>query len=325
MRIGITYDTIEDYPNTNYKKYSDFASLTSISFLKREFEKAGFETFLIGSLDKLKKQLESKTITADIIYNTAEGIHSRNREGIIPALLEMYDFPYIGSDAYALSLSLNKYHSKILAEYCNVLTPHYEIIYQEDSLELIKEKLLRLHFPLVIKPNYEGSSMGLYLATTVEEAMKAISQDHQDYNQEVLCEEYIAGIEVTVPIIGTGMTAQPLDIIRFHRRDGSDLSLFDSDDKHYAEIYCESAKLANSTKQKIMEHALTMHRMLGCRDINRLDFRVDTSGNAFFLEMNPLPALDPDGSFVCAARTHGMDLSQLLLRLVKEAENRIKR
>lgn len=324
MRIGITYDTMEDYPNINYKKYSDFASLTSISFLKREFEKAGFETFLIGSLDKLKKQLESKTMTADIIYNTAEGIHSRNREGGVPALLEMYGCPYIGSDAYALSLSLNKYHTKILAEYCNVLTPRYEIIYQEDSSELIQEKLLRLHFPLVIKPNYEGSSMGLYLATTIDEALEAISQDHQDYNQEVLCEEYIAGIEVTVPIIGTGITAQPLDVIRFHRQDGSNLPLFDSDDKHYAEIYCESAKLANSTKQKIMENALTLHRMLGCRDINRLDFRLDTWGNAFFLEMNPLPALDPEGSFVCAARTHGMDFSQLLLRLVKEAENRIQ-
>lgn len=320
MKIGITYDTIEDYPDADSTKYSDFASLTSISFLKHQFEIAGYETVLIGSIKTLKAQLESNTLDVDLVYNTAEGMNSRNREGAVPALLELYGIPYIGSDAYALSLSLNKYHTKIIAEYCHVPTPEYRIIYPYDSDDKIRGKIADLPFPFVVKPNYEGSSMGLYLVSTPEEAIEAILKDRSDYHQEILCEKYIAGMEVTIPVIGTGTAAIALNVVRFCQKDGSDLSLFDTEDKHYSDIYCEQAQLPDALKKAVMEQALSLHRMLDCRDINRLDFRVDMQGNAFFLEMNPLPALDPDGSFVCAAKSQGMSFSQLLQRIVQEAE-----
>lgn len=320
MKIGITYDTIEDYPDADSAKYSDFASLTSISFLKRQFEIAGYETVLIGSAKALKAHLQSNTLDVDLVYNTAEGIDSRNREGAVPAILELYGIPYIGSDAYALSLSLNKYHTKILAEYCHVPTPEYRIIYPYDTINEIKGKIADLTLPFIVKPNYEGSSMGLYLVSDIEEAVEAILKDRLDYHQEILCEKYIAGMELTVPIIGTETEATALDVVRFCKKDGSDLSIFDTEDKHYSDIYCEQAQLPDALKKTIIEQALTLHRMLGCRDINRLDFRIDMQGNAFFLEMNPLPALDPEGSFVCAARSNGMNFPQLLQRIVQEAE-----
>ena len=93
MKIGSTYDTKEDYTDIDYNKYCDFASLTSISFLKKEFEQAGFAVQLIGSCEKLKKLLASSELYVDYVYNTAEGINSRNREGIIPILLETNSIP----------------------------------------------------------------------------------------------------------------------------------------------------------------------------------------------------------------------------------------
>lgn len=322
MKIGITYDTKEDYENIDYTQYCDFASLTSISFLKKQFEQAGFEVKLIGPYKKLNELIKTNTLDVDFIYNTAEGISSRNREGFIPALLEANQIPFIGSDSYALSLSLNKYHSKLLAQFNNVPTPAAELIYIYDSDEDIKRKLKNLYFPIVVKPNYEGSSMGLFYATTPDKAFDYIKYDISTYNQEILCEEFIDGLEITVPVLGNNMDAMALGCVEFYRGDGNDIFLFESDDKHYKDIRCRKAELPESISQQLKKYSEQLHCFFRCNDINRLDFRVTPDYQIYFLEMNPLPALDPDGSFVCAAKMQGMDFSTMLRRLVEVAKRR---
>jgi len=322
MKIGITYDTIEDYADIDYSKFCDFATLGSISFLKKQFEFAGYEVDLIGSSEKLKLRLKENTLNVDIIYNTAEGIHSRNREGIVPSLLEAHGIPYIGSDAYSLSLSLNKYHTKILAEFIGVPTPKAEIIYLNDSREEICRKVSNLSFPLIIKPNYEGSSMGLYLTETIDSCFNAIEKNQMDYKQEIICEEYIEGMEITVPIIEKGHQIIALAVIQFNYNDGKDIALFTSDDKHYADIRCCDANITETTRKKVVKYAKNLHKLLGCRDINRVDFRIDSDQNIFFLEMTPIPALGPDGSFVYGAKACNMTFPGLLYEIVQNALDR---
>ncbi len=319
MKIGITYDTKEDYTDIDYNKYCDFASLTSISFLKKEFEQAGFAVQLIGSCEKLKKLLASSELNVDYVYNTAEGINSRNREGIIPILLETNSIPYIGSDAYSLSLSLNKYHTKLLAKAFNIPTPNAELIYLYDDEKEIKRKLTKLKFPVVVKPNYEGSSMGLFLANTIEECLSLIGQDQKDYRQEILCEEYIDGMEITVPVIGNGIDTKALGVVEFYRNSGKPISLFESNDKHYANIKCRQASVPDTTERQLKKYSEQLHKFLGCRDVNRLDYRLTSDNKIYFLEMNPLPALDPDGSFVCAAKTQSMNFTDVLKQIVHAA------
>lgn len=319
MKIGITYDTKEDYMDIDGSKYCDFASKTSISFLQKQFIQAGYDTTLIGSCAKLKELISSGKLDVDYIYNTAEGIRSRNREGIIPSLLEAYNIPYIGSDAYALSLTLNKYHTKLLAKQIGIPTPKSEIIYLYDSISERIEKLENLNFPLVIKPNYEGSSMGVFLVNSIEEGLTRIAQNQTDYQQEILCEEYIDGMESTVPIIGNDEKTSALGVIEFYRNDQKPIEIFNSDAKHYANVKCRKAQIPPETECLIKAYSERIHRFLGCRDINRVDFRITADFKIYLLEMNPLPALDPDGSFVCAARLQGMDFPQLLNRIINEA------
>lgn len=322
MKIGITYDTRNDYRDVDFSKYCDFASETSISFLKKQFVKAGFETSLIGSCEQLKKRIASGTLNVDYIYNTAEGIYSRNREGIIPSLLEAYKIPYIGSDAYALSLTLNKYHTKLLAEQISIPTPKSELIYMYDSNSEIIQKLKNLKFPLVIKPNCEGSSMGVFLVSSVEESLQKIEQNRADYHQEILCEEYIDGMEITVPVIGNDDQASALGVIEFYRNDQTPIGIFKSGDKHYTDIKCRKAQIPLAVEERTKSYSEKIHRFLGCRDINRVDYRITSDFEIFLLEVNPLPALDPEGSFVCAAKLQGMDFAQLLKRIISEAARR---
>lgn len=319
MKIGITYDTKEEHKNVDYSKYCDFTLQTSIAFLQKQFIQAGYETVLIGSCAKLKELLASGSLEIDYIYNTAEGISSRNREAIVPALLEAYNIPYIGSDAYALSVTLNKYHTKLLAKQIGIPTPEFEIVYLYDSKAETLKKLNNLHFPIIVKPNYEGSSMGLYLVNSAEEAICKIKQNQTDYCQEVLCEEYIDGMEITVPIIGNGEKASALGVIEFYRSNEQPIGIFKSEDKHYTDVQCREAKIPLETARQIKVYSEKMHRFLGCRDINRIDYRVTANNKIFLLEVNPLPALDPDGSFVCAAKLQGMEFPELLNTIVNEA------
>lgn len=319
MKIGITYDTKEEHEDVDYSKYCDFTLQTSIAFLQKQFIQAGYETVLIGPCEKLKKIISSGDLDVDFIYNTAEGISSRNREAIVPALLEAYSIPYIGSDAYALSVTLNKYHTKLLAKQIGIPTPKCEIIYLYDSNADVHKKLNNLHFPIIVKPNYEGSSMGLYLVDSKKEALCKIEQNQVDYNQEVLCEEYIDGMEITVPIIGNDEKAFALGVVEFYRRNEQPIGIFKSEDKHYTDIQCREARIPSETVRHIKEYSEKMHRFLGCKDISRIDYRVTVDNKIFLLEVNPLPALDPDGSFVCAAKLQGMEFSELLKRIVDEA------
>lgn len=322
LKIGITYDTKEDYKDIDYSKYCDFASLTSISFLKKQFEQAGFEVQLIGTYQKLNNLLQSQQLDVDFVYNTAEGIKSRNREGFIPALLEANKIPFIGSDAYALSLSLNKYHTKLFAQLNGIPTPESELVYLYDTEDVILEKLKRLPFPIVVKPNYEGSSMGVFFADTLEEALYCIRENQRNYNQEILCEKYIEGTEITVPVIGNGKDAKALGNIEFYRKNQKPIFLFGSDDKHYKDIGCRRANLPLETEVKLKRFSEQLHNFLGCRDVNRIDFRLSMDNTAYFLEMNPLPALDPEGSFVCAAAIQGMSFPELLKKIITFAKKR---
>ena len=322
MKIGITYDTKEDYENIDYSKYCDFASLTSISFLKKQFEQAGFDVCLIGTYEKLNTLIQSGQLDVDYIYNTAEGLCSRNRESLIPALLEANKIPYIGSDSYALSLTLNKYHTKLLAQANHIPTPAAELLYLYDKEEEIIGKLKRLSFPIVIKPNYEGSSMGVFYAETLEEGLRCIREDQETYNQEILCEEYIEGMEITVPVIGNGRDTKALGCVEFYRRNNKPIFLFESDDKHYKDIKCRKAAIPSPVEKKMAAYSEQLHNFLGCRDVNRVDFRLSSDYNIYFLEMNPLPALDPEGSFVCAAEIQGMNFPKTLNKIIEFAAMR---
>lgn len=322
MKIGITFDTMEDYNGIDTSQYCDFASLTSISFLKKQFELAGFDVELIGTYEKLSNLIYSKKLSVDYIYNTAEGLQSRNREGLVPALLEANRIPYIGSDAYSLSLSLNKYHTKLLAKSIGIPTPPSTLIYLYDSVSEIKRKLQQLSFPIIVKPNYEGSSMGIYYTETAEDAYYKIRENQKVYRQEILCETYIDGMEITVPIIGMGKDTKAVGVVEFYYNNCKPLFLFTSNAKHYADIRCREAILPLETINMLKKHSESIHNFLGCRDINRIDFRVSSKGDIYFLEANPLPALDPEGSFCCAAKIQEISFPELLKKIVKFAEKR---
>lgn len=320
MRIGIAYDTKDMYDMKN-EIYNDFADMQSILSLKRELEKMGYEIVLLGNAINIIKLLKENSIICDIVYNTVEGIHSRNREGIIPALLEAYNIPYIGTDAFGLSLTLNKYLTKVIAQHYGIKTPKSILIPYLDFEKNHTENLKKFHFPVILKPNYEGNSSGITVCYHKEQAIEQINNLLSLYRTDILCEEFIFGTEITVPFIDT--IPNPLwDVTTVDVQKSSDFWL-DTNWKLYGDYHNIILDLDSKTKANFEYAVKTLFRGIGCHDFCRFDFRMTPDNKIYFIEANPLPALFMGGSFDVVGRKHGYTYAETIQLIIETACKRL--
>lgn len=319
MNIGIAYDIKEDYQfNDQNWSHFDFTTLSEVSHVKEALEKSGNHVHLLGNFEKLLSALQCNQLNGiDLVFNMSEGIQSRNREGWVPSLLEMYHKPYTGTDTYGLNLALNKLHTKVIASFLNISTPDFCFIESEIEQEI------PINFPCVLKPNYEGSSSGIVLVKNNAELNYYAKQLLHTYHQPVLCEHYIDGREFTVSLIGNGIQTHAIGIIETIRKDGTPIGIFTDQDKlHGCCARQIPTDLSEIIKQKAISQAIQIHRFIGCRDFNRIDYRMDKQGNLFFLEMNPLPGMGETSAFPICCELNGLEFHDVINEIVWQACSR---
>jgi len=171
-------------------------------------------------------------------------------------------------------------------------------------------------FPVVIKPNDQGSTIGLTVVKDESELDDAIELARQFANV-VLIEEFIVGKEITVTVIGD--KAYPIvEIVPSH-------GLYDYECKYnkgMTEYFCP-ANIDKDLTKAIQESALKIHKLLGCRHYSRVDFRLDKNGRAWFLELNTLPGMTETSLVPKAAKASGLSFPELIQTIINEAlENR---
>ena len=316
--VAFVYDSQSVYGIEDKMSYSDFCYEDEAEYFKKNLESLGYEvTIFCGVKNFFEAYNGGKHF--DIVFNKCEGFNSRNREGIFPALLEYYNIPYVGTDAYGLSLSLNKFHTQLIAECYKIPTPKFELIEKNSDIN----KINSLKYPLVIKPNSQGSSMGVVIVDNPEKLSGVVDDVAEKYGWPLLCEEYIYGNEVCVPLIGTGDKATPLAPIEFTQNDGKFFPIYSTEAKYYSgcqTLFFEGSELAKKT---MIDSAIKIYNALGCRDFGRADFRVRGT-EAFLLEINPLPTICEHGSFELWATSNNTSIAKVLESIIKSAERRYK-
>ena len=319
MKIGIAYDTPEMYDLKTDRIYYDFAEQASIDELERIVKESGYEVALVGNAKNIMDLIKQGKFEYDLIYNTVEGLGTRNREGLVPAILEANNIPFIGTDAFGVSLTLDKRLTKVLAQDIGILTPKYYYANTNDTKSTIFEALKKLHMPVIIKPNYEGNSSGISVKENIYDATNTILQLVKKYNTGILCEEFINGKEVTVAMIGnsidTIIAATTVDI--------------QSKDDFWLDINC---KIFGDYKNILLEDEHTNNELyaickklfhaIGCRDFARFDFRV-SADKIFFIEANPLPALFKGGAFDILGQKHNLKYEEMIQLIINTARKRI--
>ncbi len=272
----------------------------------------------------------------DLVFNFAEGSGvSRSREARVPAVCEMLGIPYSGSDPLALAVSLDKDMTRRLAESFGVTVPKGITLppppgeYDGDCAEFLPVlEEAGLPLPVIAKPTCEGSSKGIRnrcLIRSAAELGPAVVELWRTYRQPVLVEEFIAGDEVTVGLVGND-PPQPLGVMQVIPKlvPASDFvySLEVKRNWHDAVEYVAPAKLPKGVCQAVEADAMAVFAGLGCRDVARADFRI-RDGVPYFLEVNPLPGLSPESGDLCyLAYRMGLTYPQLIGMILDAAVTR---
>ena len=304
MKVGLTFDARDDFKFVSEAPEDwdvELTVSTSIDDIAHAIEDLGHQAVFIGSGMKLLRDFGRVERSVDVVFNIAEGLYGRSREAQIPALLEMAGVPFVGSDACALSMAMNKWHTKVLASRYGIRTPDFQVVRDFDEVEACRPR----SFPVIAKLCYEGSAMGLRKESVVNnpaELKRLLRFLLKTYKQALLVEEFIPGKEIDVPIIGNqprsafGVVGLTLGN-RLNLRNQFLTSEIVRDDK-----YGFRYPLREPFVRQAERDSLKIYDLLGCRDFGRTDMRIDTEGRPYLLEVNPLPFLGKHSSFNEIAR-----------------------
>ena len=330
MRIGLTYDLKDDIEagqNTPEDALEEYDSLEVVDAIASGLHALGHSTIKLGGGRQfLSKSLKTRV---DIVFNIAEGRGSlRSREAQVPAVLEMLDIPYSGSDPQTLAVTLDKPLTKQLVRAAGVPTPPWLLVNSQAALRGFSDGDFPL--PAFIKPAYEGSSKGIRLTSRADTAAKARTITRallKQYNQPVLIEKYIEGDEVTVGMVGNSPPSI-VGIMRVIPKKKFKTFVYSlevkRDWRNLVDYECP-AKLSKSTMKRITEASFNAYKALGCRDFSRVDFRVAKDGTPYFLEVNPLPGLNPNsGDLPIMSYKMGWTYNKLIKTIFEAALARYK-
>lgn len=267
----------------------------------------------------------------DIVFNIAEGWGDRNRESIVPAFLEFLGIPYTGSDALTLGSGLDKNWAKRLVGLAGIPTPRWFSVPPGAGLP---PQYAGLTFPMFVKPNAEGSSKGIRYTSKVSdrtELLRLVRWVHETYAEPALVEEYLPGREFSIGLVGNGHRLRTLPIVAvLPGKDVPAEALGDNPETEF--IYSYEPKSANmeaaqcpapiseDLESRIEDLAFRVWDAFECRDVARADFKLDATGEPHFLEINPLPCLSRETSFLALeGRAAGMTYGDLILTILDEA------
>ncbi|RJP29476.1 MAG: ATP-grasp domain-containing protein [Candidatus Omnitrophota bacterium] len=266
----------------------------------------------------------------DMVFNIAEGRFGKYRESEVPAVLDYLKIPYTGSRPFSLALALNKSLTKKILIAEGIPTPKSQLFLRGDE-ELNPE----LKFPLIVKPNREGSGKGIGLSSVFlkrETLYDKIREIIKVYNQEALVEEFVDGKELTVGILGNNNpTILPILEIDFSDCVSSGEYFYSWRMKEFQgnkdlgltpKFYCP-ARLDQETASIVKAAALKTHKAIGCFDISRTDIRLNKDNTPYVLEINPLPGLNPrESNFPMMAYAAGMKYEDIIESILISASER---
>jgi D-alanine-D-alanine ligase len=239
-------------------------------------------------------------------------LHGRyGEDGTVQGALELLDIPYTGSGVMASSIAMDKIMTKRIWRFEGLPTPDWRMV---DSAEATRAALQALGAPMIVKPARDGSSIGLTKVMNAEECARAYELAAR-YDAEVLCEQFIAGDETTCPVLGTGVNAAALPVIRIVAPEGN----YDYQNKYFTDTtqyHCPSGLPAveEAEIQRIVEKAF---RTLGCRGWARADIMIRASDRKpFLLEINTSPGMTGHSLVPMAARASGVSYENLCLGIL---------
>ncbi len=301
----------------------------TIELIKHGIENTGHEYVFVEADENFAENI--KKAKPDLVFNRSEGLRGDSRESHVPAILEMLEIPYVGSNVLTTAICLNKAWTKKTLLYHGISTPKFYVCRTLQETERISNG-----FPYILKPNEEGSSIGITEENLVQDKTqlrKRLKQMLKEYQQPILIEQFIQGREFSTGILGhADMNPEVLAILEI------DFSKFPEVGGVYGQRaktvldsldhYICPAQITRELKISLEQLSLNIWYALDAKDFARIDFRMSITGELFFLEINPLPGMDFDTEendlsfYPYMAMKTGYSYDELVRKLLESACSR---
>lgn len=272
-----------------------------------------------GSVPQVGAMALAKSITGqelrdfEVVFLALHG--GKGENGSIQNLLELAKIPFTGSDMKASAIAMDKATTKRLLESAKILTPKWGV-YKINSGNIppavVKEVKKKFKFPIIVKPNDGGSTIGLTKVTKAQEVQTALETALKESN-EILVEDYIKGRELTVPVID-GVTLPVIEII-------PKSGLYDYEAKYTKgkTEYIVPAKIPAKKGKELQQTSVEVFEIVGASGLARVDFMMAKSGKAYCLEINTLPGMTELSLSPMAAKASGISFDQLVEKILNSA------
>jgi D-alanine-D-alanine ligase len=246
-------------------------------------------------------------------------LHGRHGEdGTVQGALELLGIPYTGSGVMASAIAMDKVMTKRVWVAEGLPTPRWQWLAPErQAREDVMAVPDAIGLPLIVKPPREGSSIGISKVSGYSQMQDAVTLAAQ-YDPDVLCEEFIEGIELTCPVLGEGASARALPVIAIEAPEGK----YDFQNKYYTDVvqYRVPSGLAPEEEAEVQRLTLAAYRTLGCRGWGRADLMLRARDRKpFLLEMNTSPGMTGHSLVPMSARAAGISYEQLCVQLLQAA------
>lgn len=337
MNIGLTYNLFIDKTLSNEEPppcSDEYDSPKTILAIKNALKSLGHTVTLIEADENAYMQLHQSKNKLDFVFNIAEGIEGEARESQIPIMLEMLGIPYTGCGPLSAAVTLDKAFAKKVLIGDGIPTPPYQIFNSVD--DLLDSSL---SFPLILKPNGEGSSLGIEKDSVCKDEAsfrKKLKQLFKKYKQSVLVEKFLSGREFTISLLGNdeGLRVLPIVEIAYERFPKMDFyidcyeakSVWSAEEGGLEEAVVAEDRMDPDLKRRLSKIAIDTFESLGLRDFGRIDVRMDEKDNIYVLEANPLPGLNSDPKhfsyFQASACAAGLSYENIIELILEAAVKR---
>jgi D-alanine-D-alanine ligase len=337
MKVAFAYNVKHNKPSEKLEEQIDleFDSPQVIKGITAALESLGHEVIHIEADENAFNKLQKNKDKIDIVFNIAEGMWGEARETQIPLYCEVLKIPYTHSGPTTHTISLDKSFTNLILKGANGINVPESRVVNSKNYTIPAS----LKFPLIVKPNNEGSSKGIFDKNVVnnkQELDKRIKIVSENFKKEVLVEEFIDGREFTVAVMGNGNNVKVLPIIEqkfdFLPKGMNKIASFELkwlyEDKleNLTDAYDCPAKLTSRQQNEIEETSKLVFKLLDVKDVARLDYRMNQNGKLYFIEINTLPGINLDDHVISylptAAAAAGMRPKELIGKILDLAANR---
>ncbi len=327
-RIGIVFNAYEPRPVNTGERLSEESVAEMANQVHEAVKSLGYEITLIPLQRSLLNFFSRvKEVNPQVLINLCEGYFGRPQwESNVAGIFELLGIPFTGNDSKTLALCQDKHKAKAVLRACNLPTAPAVLVFAPDQP-------VDLKFPIIVKPNSEDASLGIYPESVVHDEESLRRQLHrvlENYRQPALAEPYIDGREFNVSVVEDG-TVHPLPVseIDFSQMPAGMPKICGYEAKWFEDhpLYQKTppvcpAPIGDELREKLQSTAVEVFRTMGCRDYARVDFRMDAKGRIFILEVNPNPDISLNAGYVRALKAANIEYAAFWGSMVRNAAKR---